>query len=97
MFSIARPADTWRFNCQLSPKAPPESMALKTSRYDLIRTCFPKREGVYELGCLPEPSGAWGLGVQVAGHVGECDGKESPFDSVFLFHQNEPRGSSLEQ
>lgn len=52
--------------------------------------CFPKREGVSELGCLPEPRSAWGLGVQVVGQVGEREVK-SLFDSVFLFLQNELR------
>lgn len=33
----------------------------------------------------------------LAGHVGDNEEREGPFDSVFLFPQNESRGRSLEQ
>ena len=33
----------------------------------------------------------------LAGHVGECEQRESLFDSTFVFPRNESRGRSLEQ
>lgn len=47
------------------PKPHPSLWFLKTSRYDLARMCFPKREVVSELGYLLDPSWARGLEVQV--------------------------------